>query len=186
MIRPKTWVTNYDADLNLQTADEISFINCALSPFVNAVFPVGPHFRKSGYLTALEGYPMTKTDIKIYTTIGSENFDLLVFEVKCPQSTSEDDLFMLSVKLQLTLNRLIKNGVTEPVVYGVMVYDYECSFYRMSLTSSRIYTMMRIRTCTLPKDYENLHRVGHILPCFLQLRELVNRMRQSLVHRLIG
>lgn len=50
-------------------------------------------------------------------------FDFLVFEVKCPNSAVKDDLFKISLELQLMINRMIANKVNNPVVYGAVGQD---------------------------------------------------------------
>lgn len=60
--------------------------------------------------------------MKYSARIGSKKLDFLVFEIKCPKSTAEDDLFKMSLELQFMLNRLISSNVNKPVVYGVVGY----------------------------------------------------------------
>ncbi|KAG1350172.1 hypothetical protein G6F62_003359 [Rhizopus arrhizus] len=103
-------------------SDESIFIDFALTSFVNAVFPVSHMLQKSSYFTALEGDANLKPDIKFHTSIDRKKFDCLLVEVKCPKSTSDDDLFKLSIEMQYILNRLVEYGTSNPVVYGVLVY----------------------------------------------------------------
>ncbi|KAG1371796.1 hypothetical protein G6F61_011609 [Rhizopus arrhizus] len=103
-------------------SDESIFIDFALTPFVNAVFSVSHMLQKSGYFTALEGDANLKPDIKFHTSIDRKKFDCLLVEVKCPKSTSDDDLFKLSIEMQYILNRLVEYGASNHVVYGVLVY----------------------------------------------------------------
>jgi hypothetical protein len=60
--------------------------------------------------------------MKFYTTIDGIRFDRLLIDVKCPNSTSGDDLFKLSIEMQFILNRFIEHGANNPVVYDVLVY----------------------------------------------------------------
>jgi hypothetical protein len=61
-----------------------------------------------------------KPDVKYSAKIGSNMFDFLIFEVKCPNSVAKDDLFKISLELQLMINRMIANKISKPVVYGVV------------------------------------------------------------------
>lgn len=61
-----------------------------------------------------------KPDVKYSAKIGSNIFDFLIFEVKCPNSVAKDDLSKMSLELQLMINRMIDNNVNKPVVYGVV------------------------------------------------------------------
>ncbi|KAG1444796.1 hypothetical protein G6F46_011654 [Rhizopus delemar] len=115
-------IKNYEACFNLNTADESIFIDFALTPFVNAVFPVSHMLQKTGHFTALEGDANLRPDIKFHTSIDRKKFDCLLVEIKCPKSTSDDDLLKLSIEMQYILNHLIEYGASNPVVYGVLVY----------------------------------------------------------------
>jgi hypothetical protein len=55
--------------------------------------------------------------VKYSARIGSKKFDFLAFEIKCPKSTADDDLFKISLELQIMLSCLISSNVNQPVVY---------------------------------------------------------------------
>lgn len=74
------------------------------------------------HFTSLEGEVGLRPDMKFYTTIDGIRFDRLLVDVKCPNSTSGDDLFKLSIEMQFILNRFIEHGANNPVVYDVLVY----------------------------------------------------------------
>lgn len=50
----------------------------------------------------------------------------------------------------------------------------------MALTGPRVYVMMKIKACFLPRYSEHLHVAIHTMPCFLQLRDLVYEEVQSI------
>ncbi|KAI9359854.1 hypothetical protein BD770DRAFT_419400 [Pilaira anomala] len=170
-------VKNYNTRFDIKRADDSVFIDFALAPFVNAVFPVSHMF----HFTALEGETNIRPDIKFHTIIDEKKFDCLLIEVKCPKSTSNDDLFKLSIEMQYALNRLVKCGASNPVTYGVLVYGFECSIYKMTLAGPKVYVMMKMKTCFLPRCFEDLHVVIHTISCFLQLRDLVNEEIESII-----
>ncbi|KAG2227521.1 hypothetical protein INT45_002206 [Circinella minor] len=174
-------IKNHEACFELSTADESVFIDHALSPFVKAVFPVTHMLQKSGHFTSLEGNMNIKPDIKFHISINGDKFDCLLFEVKCPRSSSEDDLFKLSVEMQYILNRLIEHGAANPVVYGVLVYGHTCSIYKMALVGPKVYVMIKMKVCFLPRSFEDLHVAIHTLSCFIQLRDLVCDEVQSII-----
>jgi hypothetical protein len=81
------------------------------------------------YFTSLEGEAGLRPDMKFYTTIDRIRFDCLLIEVKCPNSTCEDDLFKLSIEMQYILNRFVEHGANNPIVFGVLIYGkqrHEC------------------------------------------------------------
>lgn len=47
-----------------------------------------------------------KPDIRCSTWIGLDQFDFLIFQIKCLRSTAQDDLFKLSIELRGMINRL--------------------------------------------------------------------------------
>ncbi|CEG78117.1 hypothetical protein RMATCC62417_12770 [Rhizopus microsporus] len=89
--------------------NESLFIERALNPFLNVIFPAGGSMTRDG------------------ARIGSKKFDFLAFEIKCLKSTADDDLFKMSLELQFILNRLISCNVNQPVVYGVVGYGMAIS-----------------------------------------------------------
>ncbi|KAI9243517.1 hypothetical protein BY458DRAFT_561199 [Sporodiniella umbellata] len=165
--------TNHDNSFDLGTVDESLFIDLALNPFIKAVLPIGHKLQRSGHFTPLEGDSDLRPDMKFYSAIDGVRFDCLLLEVKCPRSTCKDDLYKLSVEMQLILNRFIENGANSPAVYGVLVYGFSCSIYKMNLVAPKAYTMVKIRTCFLPRCSEDFHVVVNTLSSFLQLRDLV-------------
>lgn len=164
---------NYDNSFDLGTVDESLFIDLALNPFIKAVLPISHKLQRSGHFTPLEGDSDLRPDMKFYSAIDGVRFDCLLLEVKCARSTCKDDLYKLSVEMQLILNRFIEHGANSPTVYGVLVYGFRCSIYKMNLVAPKVYTMVKIRTCFLPRCSEDFHIVINTLSSFLQLRDLV-------------
>ncbi|KAI7893958.1 uncharacterized protein EV154DRAFT_560722 [Mucor mucedo] len=64
----------------------------ALDPFLNVVFSTGGIMSRDGHFTPLIGNNDLKPDVKYSARIGSNTYDFLIIEVKCPSST-KDDLF---------------------------------------------------------------------------------------------
>ncbi|KAI7903996.1 uncharacterized protein BX663DRAFT_506035 [Cokeromyces recurvatus] len=125
--------------------------------------------QQSGHFTSLEGEVGLRPDMKFHITINGIQIDCLLIEVKCPSSTSKDDLFKLSIEMQFILNRLIEHGANNCTVYGVLVYGFSCSMYKMTLVASKVYLMVQIRQCFLPRSSEDFHVVVNTLSSFLQL-----------------
>ncbi|GAA5803435.1 hypothetical protein HPULCUR_008917 [Helicostylum pulchrum] len=105
---------------SVYSKDESLFIGRALDPFLNVIFPAGGTMTRDGHFTFLIGNSDLKPDVKYSAKIGSNIFDFLIFEVKCPNSVAKDDLSKMSLELQLMINRMIDNNVNKPVVYGVV------------------------------------------------------------------
>ncbi|KAG1384442.1 hypothetical protein G6F61_000455 [Rhizopus arrhizus] len=90
--------------VNLQAVDESMYITLSINPFMDVIFGHRCDLSKAGDI------------IKQY------KMDFLVIEVKCPNSNANDDLFKLSIELQILLNRLVNVGIDFPVVFGILVY----------------------------------------------------------------
>lgn len=113
-------LNSYDNAESVYSKDESLFIGRALDPFLNVIFPAGGTMTRDGHFTFLIGNNDLKPDVKYSAKIDSIIFDFLIFEVKCPNSVAKDDLFKMSLELQLMINRMIANKVNKPVVYGVV------------------------------------------------------------------
>ncbi|KAI9485806.1 MAG: hypothetical protein EXX96DRAFT_645714 [Benjaminiella poitrasii] len=190
--------TNYDNSFDLVTVDESIFIDLVLNPFIkavvsfiilrlldlhikkfkfykklSAVLPINHKLQRSGHFTSLEGEENFKPDMKCYTTIDGIRFDCLLIEVKCPSSTCGDDLLKLSIEMQFILNRFVEHSANNPAVYGVLVYGFICSMYKITLVAPKVYVTMKIRKCFLPRCSEDFHVAINTLSSFSQLRDLV-------------
>jgi hypothetical protein len=53
-----------------------------------------------------------KPTVKYRARIGTTDFDFLIFKVKQPRSIAKDDLFKVSIELQLMLNRMVEKKHT--------------------------------------------------------------------------
>ncbi|CEP17603.1 hypothetical protein [Parasitella parasitica] len=94
--------------------------------------------------------------------IKQDKMDFLVIEVKCPNSNANDDLFKLSIELQiLLLNRLANIGVDYPMVFGVAVH------------APTMYRMVKFRSCFIPRDLNDFDVIRNTLASLSQLRDLV-------------
>ncbi|KAG1446872.1 hypothetical protein G6F56_009436 [Rhizopus delemar] len=165
--------TNYDNSFDLVIVDKSVFIDLVLNPFIKAVLPINHKLQRSGHFTSLEGEADFKPDMRFYTPIDGIRFDCLLFEVKCSNSTRGDDLFKLSIEMQFILNCFIEHGANNPVVYGVLVYGFSCSMYKMTLVAPKVYVMVKIRKCFLPRCSEDFHVAINTLSSFSQSRDLV-------------
>ncbi|KAI8094014.1 hypothetical protein BDF21DRAFT_330953, partial [Thamnidium elegans] len=125
------------------------------------------------HFTSLEDEVDLRPDMKFHITINGIRFDCLLIEVKCPSSTSKNDLFKLSIETQFLLNRLIEHGANNCTVYGVLVYGFSCSVYKMTLVAPKVYLTVEVRQYFLPRCLEDFHVVVNTLSSFLQLRDLV-------------
>ncbi|RCH90887.1 hypothetical protein CU098_009988, partial [Rhizopus stolonifer] len=126
----------YDNAESVYSKDESLFIGRALDPFLNVMFPTGDTMTRDGHFTFL----IVNSDLKP--------------DVKCPNSVAKDDLFKMSLELQLMVNRMIANKVNKPVDYGVVGqgagFDYDV--YRMELVAPLVYLLIKARSFYLPRS----------------------------------
>ncbi|KAI9486885.1 MAG: hypothetical protein EXX96DRAFT_550939 [Benjaminiella poitrasii] len=90
-----------------------------------------------------------------------------------PNSNANDDLFKLSIELQILLNRLVNVGINFPVVFGTLFYGFNCDIFKMNLKAPVIYRIIKSRACFIPRDLNNFKVVRNILTSLSQLRSLV-------------
>ncbi|RCI04013.1 hypothetical protein CU098_011980 [Rhizopus stolonifer] len=158
-------LNSYDNAESVYSKDESLFIERALDPSLNAIFPIGGTMTRDGDL---------KPNVKFSAKVGSKIFDFLIFEVKCPNSVAKDDLFKMSLELQLIINRMIANKVSKPVDYGVVGqgagFDYDV--YRMELVAPLVYLPIKVRSFYLPRSTCDLTVALTTIPTLLQLQQL--------------
>ncbi|KAI9486549.1 MAG: hypothetical protein EXX96DRAFT_646348 [Benjaminiella poitrasii] len=96
-------LNSYNNAESVYSKDESLFIGRALDPFINVMFPASGTVTRDGHFTFLIGNSDLKPDVNYSAKIGSNIFDFLIFEVKCPNS--------------------VANKANKPVVYGVIGQD---------------------------------------------------------------
>lgn len=57
---------------------------------------------------------------------------------------------------------------------------FRCSVYKMTLVAPKVYLLVEIRQCFLPRCSEDFHVVANTLSSFLQLRDLLYEEVQSI------
>ncbi|KAG1141905.1 hypothetical protein G6F37_007961 [Rhizopus arrhizus] len=132
----------YTRTVNLQAVDESMYITLSINPFIDVIFGYNCDLSKAGNFTKLEGSSHIKPDIKYSAIIKQYKMDFLVIEVKCPNSNANDDLFKLSIEMQILLNRLVNVGIGFPVAYEFMVSIiscFNCDIFKMDLKAPAIY-----------------------------------------------
>ncbi|KAI7869890.1 hypothetical protein BDF14DRAFT_1879638 [Spinellus fusiger] len=147
-------LNSYDIAEGMHMKDESIFIERSLNPFLNAIFPVGGTLIRDGHFTFLIGDNNLKPDVKYSARVGSSMLDFLVFEIKSPKSAAKDDLFKLSLEMQLMINR----------------FDYD--IYRMELVAPFIYLMIKARSFHLPRTTYDLTVALTTIPALMQLQQL--------------
>ncbi|KAG1473409.1 hypothetical protein G6F56_000965 [Rhizopus delemar] len=167
-------LNSYDNAESVYSKDESLFIERALDPSLNAIFPIGGTMTRDGHFISLIRNSDLKPNVKFSAKVGSKIFDFLIFEVKCPNSVAKDDLFKMSLELQLIINRMIANKVSKPVDYGVVGqgagFDYDV--YRMELVAPLVYLPIKVRSFYLPRSTCDLTVALTTIPTLLQLQQL--------------
>lgn len=67
-----------------------------------------------------------KPDTKYSARIVGQKFDFLASEVKNYKSLAGNNRFKMSLELQFMINRLIKNNINNPIVYGPVSHSIYC------------------------------------------------------------
>jgi len=101
-------------------------------------------YRANGYLKDSDKF---KPDYIVFVSHSQDRYDLAISEIKAPinkncNNVTESDLVKTGKEMQWMLNSLIRRGVQDPVVCGIMLKGYTMSTYKMVLKYARVYRMI--------------------------------------------
>ncbi|KAG0249326.1 hypothetical protein BG011_009403 [Mortierella polycephala] len=106
----------------------------------------------------------------------------MVVEVKKPEISVKRELPSM---MKIMLDRLLSNGVKDPVVIGILVSAYRCNVLLMALEYEALYLCKKVGFFELPKN--NL-QLGLLLPAlgplhFIQASNLATKMVAAVENR---
>ncbi|KAG2215680.1 hypothetical protein INT45_003781 [Circinella minor] len=124
------------------------------------------------------------TNFAVFHHVSDYEFDLFVVEAKRPGS-SISDLYKLVGMMKNMLNELVKLGVREPCVCGLIVEGYLCRTHRMNIKAKHIYAMVQLSDFRLPnKPFEisclgitmqNLWQIKSVLEIIVDMNKDINK-----------
>lgn len=113
-----------------------------------------------------------KPDYALFVNGLSKRFVVLVAEFKHPESKQrmESDMVKIGKEMRAMLNRLVKLGIKDPIVCGVLVNKNYMSTYKMDLPSPRLYRTVQLSSLALFKSATDLPLLPTIVSRLQQLK----------------
>ncbi|KAG2219619.1 hypothetical protein INT45_011344 [Circinella minor] len=117
-----------------------------------------------------------KPDFVVFVSHRNDRYDIAVSEVKPPSNANsnnvvESDLVKIGKEMKWMINNLIKRGIENPVVCGILLQGFVLTTYKMDLLYPKIYRMIELKSITLPKS---LHEVT-VLKTMLQIKSITRK-----------
>ncbi|CAO3637363.1 unnamed protein product [Cunninghamella blakesleeana] len=157
---------------------ESSFIHQHIQPFFDHILGNDVNFIGClGESHVKEKSTIMADYILKYVPPYGECFDLFVAEIKpvnknC-HSQLQSDFVKLGKQMKSMLDHLIKTGVNDPIVTGLLVDGYSCSTFMLSLKSDGIYILTELATFYLLRSPLDSPLIPTIAECFFQLKSLI-------------
>ncbi|KAL1934518.1 hypothetical protein VTP01DRAFT_6700 [Rhizomucor pusillus] len=131
-----------------------------------------PSFRHLWANTSLQERKEFKPDYALFVNGLSKRFVVLVAEFKHPESKQrmESDMVKIGKEMRAMLNRLVKLGIKDPIVCGVLVNKNYMSTYKMDLPSPRLYRTVQLSSLALFKSATDLPLLPTIVSRLQQLK----------------
>ncbi|ORY89231.1 hypothetical protein BCR43DRAFT_500114 [Syncephalastrum racemosum] len=159
--------------------NESSFVNQHLSPIIKTVF--SRHFgldSRHGETRIKHTDSLAKADYVVYHPAPDQNiYDLITFEVKPPEKSSEaqteSDFVKVGKEMKTALDCLIDLGLENPVVGGVLVKGYEATTFKLQLEAEGVYFMNTLANVHLLRSPMDVTLLPQIVESLLQLRTCI-------------
>ncbi|KAI9473770.1 MAG: hypothetical protein EXX96DRAFT_541437 [Benjaminiella poitrasii] len=119
-----------------------------------------------------DNHNLFKPDYVVFITQRSHRLDLLCAEAKSPVSTifPKSDLVKVGQEMRWMLNRLVREGVRNPVVGGIVISGFQVQTYKMELIDNGVYRIVELSKTLLFKNIHELILTPNILSNLLQLK----------------
>lgn len=117
----------------------------------------------------LRGSSQYKPDFVVFLQHSKDRYDIGVPEIKPPSNSSsnnngESDKVKIGKEMAWMLNLLVREGVEEPVVSGILVKGLTMMTYKLDLSHHQIYRLIKLSSITL---FENLQGIS-VLPAIVR------------------
>ncbi|KAI9281169.1 hypothetical protein BY458DRAFT_499787 [Sporodiniella umbellata] len=115
--------------------------------------------------------------------------DLLVMEVKKDKkdyTPDTDDVVKINLELQIMLNKLILLNVIDPVVYGMVIQEHECTLFQMTLKQEGQYISHVVDSFYLPRNKNDVSLIPRVASIFLSIKDMVDDMVNKIKNRSKG
>ncbi|KAG1439618.1 hypothetical protein G6F56_012234 [Rhizopus delemar] len=110
---------------------------------------------------------------------GKERYDLLISEVKPPSNANgnalESDIVKIRKQMAWMLNMLIRQGVSHPVVGGILLEGFKMTAYKMDLQYPRTYRMIELASHSLFDNLQDISALPSIISSVIQLKNIIKK-----------
>lgn len=115
-------------------------------------------YRANGYLKDSDKF---KPDYIVFVSHSQDRYDLDISKIKAPinkysNNVTESDLVKTGKELQWMINSLIRRGVHDPVVCGIMLKGYTMNTYKMDLNYSHIFQMIELSSVNIRNNLQGV------------------------------
>lgn len=107
-------------------------------------------------------------------------YDIAVSEVKTPSkangsNTGESDLVKIGKEMVWMLNALIREGVEEPVVCGVLLKGLNMKTFKMNLQYPQVYRLIELSSIKIFESLQGVSLLPSILRNVIQIKNIANK-----------
>ncbi|KAI8140898.1 hypothetical protein BJV82DRAFT_194512 [Fennellomyces sp. T-0311] len=117
-----------------------------------------------------------KPDYIVFIAQKAARFDITCAEAKSPSNSRatfpRSDFTKLGLELKWMINTLVRNGIQDPVVGGVLIRGFELSTYKMELSHPGVYRFVELSKTTIFKSIQQMSLVPSIAANLIQLKEI--------------
>ncbi|KAI8347659.1 hypothetical protein BD560DRAFT_450411 [Blakeslea trispora] len=97
--------------------------------------------------------------------------EVFVMEMKAPtRNRNSNDFIKLGFTLKSMLDSVIKRGLRQPQVLGLLIDGHECFLYMMTIEHEAIYKMVELDAFSLPKAANELHLLKNLLEAIFRVK----------------
>ncbi|CAO3610145.1 unnamed protein product [Mucor hiemalis] len=158
---------------------EDSYVHAIISIILESVFqpdPIWSYQWANGYLNESSIY---KPDFLLFVNHSKERYNLLISEVKPPSNANgnatESDMVKLGKQMAWMLNMLIRQGVSHPVVGGILLEGFKMTTYKMDLQYPRTYRMIELASHNLFDNLQDISTLPSIISSVIQIKNIVKK-----------
>ncbi|KAI7847469.1 hypothetical protein BDC45DRAFT_562282 [Circinella umbellata] len=121
-----------------------------------------------------------KPDFVVFMQHRQDRYGLAVSEIKSPCNANsnnviESDRVKMGREMKWMLNDLLKKGVHDPVVGGILLEGYKMKTYKMDLRYPQVYRMIQLSSVTLFDHLQGASMFPSILSNILQIKGIIRK-----------
>lgn len=137
-------------------------------------------YLSNGITGFLRGSAQYKPDFVVFLQHSKENYDIGVSEVKPAfnsnsSNNGESNKVKIGKEMAWILNSLVREGVEEPVVCGILVKGLTMTTFKMDLSHHQTYRMIEFSSVLLFENLQGISVLPTILRNTMQAKNIVKK-----------